>query len=786
MDKGPVLMDSQRQNGQVNVPTELDFLKRIRSSGADTTELEQLLFSDIIEYNRRKRQLMNYQLPNIENNPPQTERTNDFHQDLLLSIPNEYLSDQYGGGEEEVLDLSEKVSIGSSTTKGPPSTVFEGEKRQKDDETSPPNKNGPNVPSEDKIKKGRGSKLSRKRGMLFILVTISIIIFLIMGYSAYMLLDEDENDGPGPELISDFSISDSAPLSGTLVSLSAKFIEAGTTYQWMVFPENYAFRSGSAKESNIQFFFKKAGTYRVDLRVTFKGKTETTNKFISVSERTFVVSRERYSDKIGYNVSGNLFIENIDSILRTKDILSYKRMFLTYSTEANDPAISTTSDKLILSKDGLGKEYLNLERGSVQNLRFDGYLERPNGMRSPLIGSTNIEQRTLIDVYNKRPTKMVTSTRTDLQFQAIAGTTVDYRIIESGTIYNDLGSDLNELRVEDISEGRDMRVGMEGNTRWGNNDLYWEAVEVDIIGQRPALRLDLRMTSSDLKTLELKEFGLSLWLSSDLPLAVRSIINISSENDVATPYKLNHQQEMAFFEAGTEALIYGDINAKHDSFIRADEVFPEITSEFQNKWTYLPELGNMTSTIPSGFTAQDAISRFEESPEFKAYKRSNPSLYGVISNYSNFGNKEQWRFSLAEKGDKLAWNQSVRRTDQDIGFPDDVEPVDLDRTDIGTTLTYSGAEHCLKKLLPELEVQFSMLTFGTNSPSQSSKIGTTRCSLGTKVDMRYPMVGLINPGLIEKLPICYYLESFDGTFKVGLDMTNGQLSFATSTQVTKL
>ncbi|MCK7483202.1 MAG: hypothetical protein M0C28_43735 [Candidatus Moduliflexus flocculans] len=131
----------------------------------------------------------------------------------------------------------------------------------------------------------------------------------------------------------------------------------------------YPIRLGQRKE-HPALFQESEVLHRVDTEVTFKGNEVSTNKFISVSERTFVISRERFSDKAGYNISGNLLIENIDSILRTKDMLSYKRMFLTYKTDGNDPALSTTGSELVNSKDGLGTEYLNLERGSVQDLRL--------------------------------------------------------------------------------------------------------------------------------------------------------------------------------------------------------------------------------------------------------------------------------------------------------------------------------------------------------------------------------------------------------------------------------
>jgi len=784
MDNGPSHLDPQGKNIPVDVPRELDFLKGIRTSGVDTTEMEQMLFSDIAEYNRRKRLLMNYQLHAIDRSFD--NGTDDINEDISLSFTDEAPSIRTDTENEGFLDLTEKEVIPGSADKGSPSNIVAMDKGQSRGTDSFSDNAGRKVRSNGRSIDNSSIRTSRKRMGLFIIISLSIVVMILLSYTAYLFLNDDDEEGISSKITSDFTISDSAPSSGTLVVLAARFSEAGTVYGWTIFPQDYSIRSGSINGENIELFFKKAGTFRVDLEVKFKGSRESSNKFIFVSERTFVISRERFSDRAGYNISGNLYIENINSVLRTNDMLSYKRMFLNYGTEGNDPALSTTGNRLMMSKDGLGTEYLTLERGSVQKLNFEGYLERPNGMRSPLIGSTNIEQRTWIDIYNKRPTKMVTTTRTDLQFQAIAGTTVDYKVNEFGTMYNDLEADLREFRIEDISEGRDMRVGMQGITRWVDNDLEWEAVEVDIIGQRPALKLDLTMSSSDLKDLDLKEFGLSLWLSNDLPLALRSVINISSENDVPAPYRLNHFQEMVFFEAGTEALIYGDINAKHDLFIRADEVFPELSSEFHNGWTYYPNIGNMTSTIPTGFTAQDAISKFEDSPDFKAYKRSNPSLYGIISNYSNFDNKEQWRFSLAERGDKLAWNQSVRRTEMDLGFPDDVEPVDLARTDLGNVLTYSGAEHSLKQLLSKLEQPFSLLTFGTSSPSQSTIIDTSQSSIGTRVDMRYPMIGLINPGLVGKLPICLYVESFDGSFKVGLDMTNGQLAFVTSAQVIKV
>ena len=118
---------------------------------------------------------------------------------------------------------------------------------------------------------------------------LTIVLILIITYVTYLFLDNDEDGNEGKELNAEFLISDSSPSSGGLVTLDANFKEQGSKCEWTIFPEYHVVTHLSPMQDSVKLYFKRAGTYRVDLRISYEGKTATTFKFIDVTERIVLV-----------------------------------------------------------------------------------------------------------------------------------------------------------------------------------------------------------------------------------------------------------------------------------------------------------------------------------------------------------------------------------------------------------------------------------------------------------------------------------------------------------------
>ena len=215
----------------------------------------------------------------------------------------------------------------------------------------------------------------------------------------------------------------------------------------------------------------------------------------------------------------------------------------------------------------------------------------------------------------------------------------------------------------------------------------------------------------------------------------------------------------------------------HDIVKEISAVYPDLAVDLHSDWTMFPEYGTFFSSIPSDFTAQDAYAKFEENPNYKTYLRTQTDPFGLFTNFSTLKGNDQWKFSIGDDSNDRCWNQTVFREAAPLGKTSRIDPVMTDREGIGSILTYSGGEIALKRLLSKIEPDSAQNVYGLSSVPDSRQLDLDNFYIGTAADLDYPVIGLINPTLSERIQYGMFIASNDGSIEVGLDMKTGQLSY---------
>jgi hypothetical protein len=418
-----------------------------------------------------------------------------------------------------------------------------------------------------------------------------------------------------------------------------------------------------------------------------------------------------------------------------------------------------------------------MERITDQFLRFSGTISRKSGEYSSMSGHSTLSQENHIDLFNQRSFRTFSDTFTHVAIPVTPQQTIDYDMEESMILYPSLKRQSNDFRIEDITEGRNITVGDEGIAKWGPYDLTWEAVEVDLILDRPSVRVDFLMDQGSKRELKLQEFKMINWIATDISASVRTIMNITTRDDIQHPSELNLLQEMVSFTTGNDFVIYGSAEHRHDTVTRADQIIPSLENEFHDEWNMVPELGSLQSSIPSNIGPVVSLQVILDSIDYNLWSSNKDDLIVAYANFSHFGGKEPWKFSIAEPYSEWGWNDTVVDGNTISGKHAKIRPVQISRQDLPPILTFSGAEEALRKLLPQLDRESTTKIYGKASPTATDTIRLSDISISTRLDHPYPRIGLVDPSLGGSIPSCFVIESFDGTMEVGLDMTNGQISY---------
>ncbi|MGA1819532.1 MAG: hypothetical protein ACMUHU_00835 [Thermoplasmatota archaeon] len=774
--------------GNLDVGKEMEFLEVLGSAGLDTEGMKDLLFTDIDGYRQKREQLVEFYnneiLPDIDRAGMDIEAP-EFDEDLLLygapisedhfvtgSEDDISLSDNIDGSDhvsddEDLLDLSSD----DDKFKGPDTGIKPGQMEEMI-EASPTADDGV------RDSEGIGPHGAGRRDHRWFYYGITIFIALtLIGVGSYLYLSRPtEENGRTEELTAEFRISDMDPIAGSVLNLSAEFDDPDAAFKWEIIPGDYRIVSGRLVDPSIEVYFTKPETYRIDLRVIKNGEEVKENKFLGVGNRQIAIERERYGDNARYDVLGHLTIENVDDMIEKKDVYVFETLDVDFWTEKANPMTMSISQDIEDGKDGLGVEYARLERRTDEFLRFSGSVSMKSGENPTVTGHTTISQQNHVDLFNQRTFRTFSDTTTHVSIPLTSAVPIDYDMEESMMLYPSLDRQSSEFRIEDIKEDRNISIGEEGIARWGPYDLTWSATEVEIIFGRPSLMVTFLMDQATKRELDIEEFRMVHWISSDIPASVRMVLNATTRDNIDHPTTIDLEQEMVGFTRGDEFVIYGSSQHRHETLTRVDEVYPGLEQEFSSDWDMIPGLGGFDSSIPTGMAPVPSLDLVLESREYALWSSNKDDLTVSYSNFSRFGGRETWGFNIVEPEEEWGWKANVTNNNQ-TGFLSKVTPISISRSQLGFVLSFSGGEYALKELLYQLDRASIGKIYGKAKPLAEDDIRLNLYSISTRVDHPYPRVGLVDPSLGGSIPYCMVVESFDGTLEVGLDMTNGQIAY---------
>ena len=92
---------------------------------------------------------------------------------------------------------------------------------------------------------------------------------------------------------------------------------------------------------------------------------------------------------------------------------------------------------------------------------------------------------------------------------------------------------------------------------------------------------------------------------------MRTILNATTRDDIEHPSEIYLFQEMESFTPGNDFVIYGSADHRHQTVVKADELLTELEDQFSDGWDLIPQLGSLTSSIPSSDNRDTKLSRME-------------------------------------------------------------------------------------------------------------------------------------------------------------------------------
>lgn len=787
------------EKGNIKVLEELDILEKLKEMGFEIDDMQDILFKDIEEYKRRRDLTLDIYFQEKMNELETDQEDNENEEsDLVLvgspldieDIPVYENEDIYQANinkmessevDEEKDQNATNVVTSSITGKGMIDLSDDRNQKKNNIKNIGEKKTPGNKDKEKKIiikKNNKGKKRGGKWNPIIFVLFVTIIL-IVSSTSGYFIIRSKREQTIEDEFNARFKISDLNPLAGSILNLTGECNEPGLKFQWVIIPDDFTITKGNLFTRSLEIFFKTPRDYRIDLSVYSSGDDRKETKYISVANIDIGISREKFGDIYSYDASGHFFMENIDHFFHKMEVKKFKKMDIDYWTEESNPMKIEIADTIVNQKDGLACEYYQSLRITDQFIKFSGTISTGDNTKTTITGNSDTVQQNYIDLYTKKLVRTSSDVNMNVLIPFSDINTFDREIHQEQDLFPDLDSVFSDLRIEDLSEGRNFSIGDEGTSTWGSVQLNWKALEADMVGGKRSIRLNFQMDGSNKKRMDIETFQMDHWINEITPVPIRTRINITSEQSIDNPYELFHDQILKNYNPGEDIIYYGSLDYDHKIFHSIDEIYSTLENDPNDKWDILPLTGNFGGTFSSTNDPGVALSIATEKQSYKTWENENENAFVIYSNFTRISNVDTWKFSISEKDKSWGYNSTVAN-EIATGFIGKIEPVNIDKKDLPKIFSFSGSEYAFKLLLSDIDSDLTTEIYGKASPSKYDVIIYDDFNIGTRVDHDYPLTGLFNPVMYRPIEMCMIIESRNGELTLGIDMSNGQLSYIQS------
>ncbi len=675
--------------------------------------------------------------------------------------------------EEEVIEVSRAEEIEAE-----PSEEGEEVETEEVEEVEGEEEEKVKVTKKPEPKKKAEKEPSKRKKTLVIAVVAIIIIASIFAFifitrnetpiaklqvskSTAMEFEEIEFDGSGSE-----------DKDGEIVEYTWEFSPS------KIYSEGKDKAPDGKFDGKTKYHYENDGDYIVKMTVEDdRGETDFIEAQIIIDDLMVAFPEAKIGDQGSYEVDGR-----VDSI-NNKGIWSGNQeplgdatiteVHLTYSGTL-DTLVEGTEPQ----KDGFGESHDTLKSSTIQDLDIQGSVK---GTKKTQFGVGTVPfdygfsggKLVVTDnSYTDLTTEKTIFSETHSSFDIGSGE-LSFESEDDLLAYSDLKSGSAELRIEDLQEDRTFEIGDHQTRRIGDVAYSWFVQEAENVNGYAALRIDVDIDKTTKDKNDIKEFSMSIWISNDASMPVKTTIETEIFKD-GTTTDMNYTSKLTRdgFTQGDTAIPWGSCTANtpdgHYYERHPDGEFVSWDEEDR-----IPDIGS--GSVSYSFTAQQAMQYAEGNHSgLSSYLQSHPSAY-IVNGYYNWTLENPlWNLTYGDKEMTQGYYVIIEKDETDFnileGSAIDISEPLNSTEDFDLDLSFSSSEGVFRSHEDE---DLGKL-FDVNG---AIRFYDEDISYGVQANMAYPGISISASSNLQRTPYGYFIKKDDDSLSAGVDAMNGQMIY---------
>jgi len=573
----------------------------------------------------------------------------------------------------------------------------------------------------------RRAHLKLPRWGTFKMVMAAAVVIIVLSAAYYTILSRG-GQNKKVVLLPYIDASATECYAGEVVTLDATrtFIRSSVKeieLNWIIVPEDYRILEGDLNSEVIKLYFTHSGSYNVTLMASHGEVLKEYSVRIEVDPITITVERLRWGDEYRYYTEGNVSLHDSEGIeyLFEEGLLEITDATLHFwNPPGEEDRITLEGDGGILVQNGFGQEAWAL------NLHLNQYLEisgeaTVNGGEGviPISGQQTYRQDKYVDLYYRHPFKVVSDTFIDMSF-LISGQSVQrtYSIDDVEYPSTELADVL--LSLDAVKESRVFEEDEDGFFTVGGYTYQWRIVGTERVGERPCFKMEIKLERELVERLGLEDYHIFVWLGNYIPVPVKVNTTFTAAEG-STSYSVELKRTLEDYQPGDFVVLFGQQSAYHPLVEDISELKPAYRGEKYPYGGLSPGQGNMSSSVPEGFTLDDIFTTLEEKSRYRQFMTLHPSARLAYANISEEGpSLKRWEILIEDpEGEDALRVIALQSSPENPIIVETTSTLSLKVSSEGV-YSFSAAEALAKDCFDRDNV--TMLLYGKSSPGEEDQL----------------------------------------------------------------